>query len=92
MAEWLDGIVVENYRWTERLTSLKIEAALGPVQAGQFVRLGLEIDGEIVVARASKYVSEEIHQALFPRPPARRSLEELDEGVRDRMRRKHAGD
>jgi len=51
-----------------------------------------EIDGEIVVARASKYVSEEIHQALFPRPPARRSLEELDEGIRDRMRRKHAGD
>jgi len=51
-----------------------------------------EVDGEIVVARASKYVSAEIHRALFPRPPARRSLMELDEGVRNRMRRKHAGD
>jgi AbrB family looped-hinge helix DNA binding protein len=50
-----------------------------------------EVDGEIVVARASKYVSEEIHQKLFPSPPARRSLEELDEGVRTRMRRRHAG-
>ena len=48
MAKWLEGIVVENHRWTERLTSLKIEVALGPVQAGQFVRVGLEIDGEIV--------------------------------------------
>ncbi len=51
-----------------------------------------EIEGEIVVARASKYVSEEIHRALFPSRPAGRSLEELDEGVRDRMRRKHTGD
>ena len=51
-----------------------------------------EVDGEIVVTRASKYRSEEIHQAIFAKPPARRSLKELDEGVRDRMRRKHAGD
>ncbi len=51
-----------------------------------------ESGGEIVVARASKYVSEEIHRALFSTLPAPRSLEELDEGVRERMRRKHAGD
>ena len=51
-----------------------------------------ESGGEIVVARASKYASEEIHRALFPTRPTRRPLEELDEGVRERMRRKHAGD
>ena len=50
-----------------------------------------EIDGEIVVTRASKYVSQQIHQALFPTPPVQRSTRELDEGIRDRMRRKHAG-
>lgn len=51
-----------------------------------------EIDGEILVARASKYESREIHQALFPTPPSPRSLAELEEGLRDRMRRKYAGD
>lgn len=48
MAKWLNGTVVENRRWTEDLTSLKIDADLGAFNAGQFVRVGLEIDGEIV--------------------------------------------
>lgn len=51
-----------------------------------------EIDGEVVVTRASKYDSEQIHRALFPTPPQPRGLEELDEGIRQRMRHKHAGD
>ena len=51
-----------------------------------------EIDGEIVVARASKHDSEQIHRALFPAPPTAKPLAELDEAIRDRMRRKHAGD
>lgn len=49
-----------------------------------------EIDGKIVVLRASKFDSEQIHTALFPTPPAQRSMEDLDEGIRNRMRRKHA--
>lgn len=48
MAKWLKGIVVENRRITERLTSLKIDAPLGPFIAGQFVRVGLDIDGEMI--------------------------------------------
>jgi len=51
-----------------------------------------EIDGEVRVARAAKYDSEQIHRALFSTPPEPRRLEELDEGVRQRMRRKHARD
>lgn len=51
-----------------------------------------EIGGEIVVARASKYDSQQIHRALFPVPPTPRSLKDLDESIRDRMRVKHAGD
>lgn len=51
-----------------------------------------EVDGQTVVVRASKYVSEEIHRALFPEAPVPRSLEEIDEGLRQRARRKHARD
>lgn len=49
-------------------------------------------EGEkIVVRRAGKYTSEEIHKALFPNgPPPRRSLAELKEGIREYMRRRHA--
>ena len=48
MAKWLNGTVVDNYRWNDRLTSLKFEAPLGEFKPGQFVRVGLEIDGEII--------------------------------------------
>ena len=48
MAKWLNGTVLENRRWTDDLTSLKIDADLGAFNAGQFVRVGLEIDGEII--------------------------------------------
>lgn len=51
-----------------------------------------EVDGEIVVARASKHDSREIHEVLFPVSPRPVSLEDLDEGIRSRMRRKHEGD
>lgn len=53
-----------------------------------------EADGErIVVRRIGRYSSKDIHQALFPKgPPKRRSLAELKEGVRQRMRKRHARD
>jgi len=48
MANWLHGKVVENRRLTDELTSLIIEAPLQGFEAGQFVRIGLESDDEIV--------------------------------------------
>ena len=45
---------------------------------------------EVIVRRASKYSSLDIHRAVFDKPPARRSVEEMDEGIRSHMRRKHA--
>jgi len=63
MAKWLNGTVVENRRWTEDLTSLKIDADLGAFNAGQFVRVGLEIDGEIV-ARPYSLVNSPSEPAL----------------------------
>ena len=45
---------------------------------------------EVLVRRASKYSSLDIHEAVFGTPPARRSIEEMDEGIRSHMRRTNA--
>ena len=50
----------------------------------------LERGDEVMVRRASKYSSLDIHEAVFGSPPARRSIEDMDEGIRSRMRRTHA--
>lgn len=50
-----------------------------------------EHDGEIVVRRAGRYTFEDMHAALFPHgPPKARSLKELKDGIRARMRKRHA--
>ncbi|MEO8717606.1 MAG: ferredoxin--NADP reductase [Burkholderiales bacterium] len=46
MSKWLEGRVVGQTRWTDRLCSLKVRAPLGPFEAGQFTKLALDIDGE----------------------------------------------
>lgn len=48
MSNWIQGNVVDNKHWTERLYSLHIEADIDPFIAGQYGRLGLDIDGQIV--------------------------------------------
>lgn len=48
MAAWNNGKVVEHRRWNEKLHTILIESAIEPYQAGQFVKIGLEIEGEIV--------------------------------------------
>src|SRR5207244_11500207 len=52
--------VVEQKRWTERLFSLRVEAALPPFHAGQFGKLALPMlteKGEELVARAYSFVN-----------------------------------
>jgi antitoxin PrlF len=50
-----------------------------------------EEDGKVVVRRVGRYTSEEMHKALFPHgPPAPRTVEEMDEGIRAYMQKKHA--
>ena len=49
-----------------------------------------EASGVIVVRRAGKVTSEEIHHALFKKPPKPRTTDELKEGIRRHMRRRHA--
>ena len=50
-----------------------------------------EEDGKIVVRRVGRYTSDEMHKALFPNgPPPPRTVEEMDEGIGEYMRKKHA--
>jgi AbrB family looped-hinge helix DNA binding protein len=49
-----------------------------------------EKDDAVVVRRAGKYTSEDIHHALFAKRPKRRSLKELKAGISSYIRRKHA--
>jgi antitoxin PrlF len=46
--------------------------------------------GKIVVRRAGRYTSEDVHRALFPEAPRPRTLEELKNGVRRYVKRRHA--
>jgi ferredoxin/flavodoxin---NADP+ reductase len=54
--KWLSGRVIENRHWTETLFSLRVEGAALNFQAGQFVRIALNINGERV-ARAFSFVN-----------------------------------
>jgi antitoxin PrlF len=50
-----------------------------------------EHDGSVVVRRALRFTSAEIHAALFPAgAPQARSLSELRTGIAERMRRRYA--
>src|SRR5688572_167902 len=61
---WLEARVVENRRWSESLFSLRAEGPRLAFEAGQFVRIALDIDGERV-ARPFSFVN----------PPADPTLE-----------------
>ena len=45
---------------------------------------------EVIVRRVGRYSSEDIHRAVFPQPPQRRALADLDAGIAQTMKRRHA--
>ena len=47
-SNWVDAKVIENIHWTDTLYSLRIEGEIDNFEAGQFGRLGLMIDDQIV--------------------------------------------
>ena len=52
-----------------------------------------DLQGEaIVVRRAGRHSSQDVHQAVFAKTPARRSLKQLKEGLRRYARTRHARD
>ncbi len=52
-----------------------------------------EEGGRIVVRKAGRFSSVDVHEALFgDNPPVSRALDELRAGVRNRMKKKYASD
>jgi antitoxin PrlF len=50
-----------------------------------------EQNGSVVVRRAGRYSSSEVHQALFPDgAPKGKSVHDVKAGIRSAMRRRHA--
>jgi len=85
MAKWLSGKIVEKIQWNDRLYSLRIKAAFNDFEAGQFVRVALDIDGERV-ARPYSLVNEpaedylEIYFNIVPEGPLSPKLADLEVG------------
>ncbi|MDP2688200.1 MAG: ferredoxin--NADP reductase [Aequorivita sp.] len=48
MAAWNIGKVVEIKQWSNKLFSLYVESDIEPFKAGQFIKIALEIDGEVI--------------------------------------------
>src|SRR5438477_505824 len=53
---WLEAKVLDNRHWTDTLFSLRVEGPGLQFEAGQFVRLALDIDGERI-ARPFSFVN-----------------------------------
>ena len=47
--------------------------------------------GEVVVRKASRFTSKDVHDALFPEPPSQSSLT-VKQGIRAHVRKRHARD
>src|SRR5688572_19833057 len=82
---WLAGKVVENRHWTDALFSLRVESAPLNFEAGQFVRIALDIDGERV-ARPFSFVNPpqdptlEFYGIIVPEGPLSPRLARLAPG------------
>ena len=50
---------------------------------------GCDQGEDMMAPRAAKYSSLDIHEAVFASAPKTRSVEDLDEGIRSRMRHRH---
>ena len=50
-----------------------------------------EVAGQVVLRRAGRYTSEDLHRALFPKgPPKARTIEEMKAGIERHVKTRHA--
>lgn len=67
----------------------KVRQRLG-VGPGSVLEWSEEGD-HVVVRKAGRYSSTDIHKALFAKAPKPRTLDELKAGIRQQMKKRHAG-
>ena len=85
MSKWLEGRVLENRPWTQTLFSLRVQCPLLKFDAGQFVRLALDIGGERI-ARPFSFVNApddpvlEFYGVIVPEGPLSPLLARLAAG------------
>ncbi len=86
---WLNGRIIENRHWTDSLFSLRVEGVKLGFQAGQFVRIALDIEEGNEgsrVARAFSFVNPpqdpvlEFYGVIVPQGPLSPRLAELKAG------------
>ena len=53
---WIESEIIEHTHWTDTLSSLRFKGDVLPYKAGQFTKIGLKIDNEIM-SRPYSYVS-----------------------------------
>ncbi len=84
-SRWLEGRVLENRHWTAALFSLRVEAPRLPFEAGQFVKIALDVEGERV-ARPFSFVNApaeavlEFYGVIVPEGPLSPRLARLAAG------------
>jgi ferredoxin--NADP+ reductase len=85
MSRWVEGTVVAQKRWAGLLYSLQVEADIAPFQAGQFTKLALAVDGEMV-GRPYSFVNapaarpHEFYYVVLPDHPLTPRLSKLEAG------------
>lgn len=85
MSKWVEGTVVAQKHWAGHLYSLQVEAELAPFQAGQFAKLALAVDGEMVArpysfVNAPKERPHEFYYVVLPEHPLTPRLCKLEAG------------
>jgi len=85
MSGWLQGRVVERCAWTDALFSLRVESPRLAFEAGQFVRIALDVEGERI-ARPFSFVNApedpvlEFYGVVVPEGPLSPRLARLTPG------------
>ena len=85
MQKWVEGTVVDQKRWTERLFSLRVAADIAAFEAGQFAKLALAVGAEMV-ARPYSFVNApkerpyEFYYVTLPDGPLTQRLCKMESG------------
>lgn len=78
-----------NIRFARAFPTPRVRHRLG---VGPGSVLEWDEDGDrVVVRKAGRYSSEDIHRALFSKTPRRRTVEDLKNGIRQAIKKRHAG-
>src|SRR6266446_5146483 len=85
MQKWVEGTVVNQKRWTETLFTLQVEADVAAFEAGQFAKLALAVDGEMLArpysfVNAPKERPHEFYYVTLPDGPLTQRLRKLEAG------------